>query len=296
MASEEWKVSLHGGHSGEFCEHAASTLREVLEAAVAFGYHTFGVSEHAPRSQERFLYPSERDKGYTIERLRREFEAYAETVDALAEEFAGRLVVLRGFEAEVVPTDGYRQEMPAWRKRFEFDYIVGSVHYVDETSVDGEKAEFDAGVEKAGGLEPYAVRYYETVGAMVETLRPDVVGHLDLIRKNAGPDAVLDTPPIREAAQRALHVIKKHDCILDLNTAGYRKGLGSPYPAPWLVRLATEMGIGFCFGDDSHGPVDVGEGLEEGRRYLLENGVGEIRVLTREGGPVVRKNVRLPVD
>jgi histidinol-phosphatase (PHP family) len=295
MASEEWKVSLHGGHSGEFCEHAASTLREVLEAAVAFGYHTFGVSEHAPRSQERFLYPSEREKGYSIERLRGEFEAYAEVVETLAEEFAGRLVVLRGFEAEVVPADGYQEEMPAWRSRFDFDYMVGSVHYVDETSVDGEKAEFDLGVERAGGLETYAIRYYETVGAMVEALRPDVVGHLDLIRKNASPGAVLDTPPIREAAQRALHVIKKHDCILDLNTAGYRKGLGSPYPAPWLVRLADEMGIGFCFGDDSHGPAQVGEGLDRGREYLVENGVYEISVLTREAREVVKKRVRLPL-
>ncbi|HUG80879.1 MAG TPA: histidinol-phosphatase [Bryobacterales bacterium] len=296
MASEDWKVSLHGGHSGEFCEHATSTLREVLEAAVAFGYRTFGVSEHAPRSQERFLYPAERAKGYTIERLNREFEAYAGAVDTLASEFKGRLIVLRGFETEVVPSDGYRDEMLAWRKRFEFDYMVGSVHYVDEISVDGERADFDAGVAQAGGLEPYAVRYYETVAAMVEALRPDVVGHLDLIRKNADPGAALDTPPIREAAQRALAVIKQHDCILDLNTAGYRKGLGSPYPAPWLVRLADEMRIGFCFGDDSHGPAQVGEGLDQAREYLLNNGVSEIRVLTREAGAVVKKSVRLKSD
>ena len=25
---EDWKISLHGGHSGEFCEHAEGTLRE----------------------------------------------------------------------------------------------------------------------------------------------------------------------------------------------------------------------------------------------------------------------------
>ncbi|HEX6202492.1 MAG TPA: histidinol phosphatase, partial [Thermoanaerobaculia bacterium] len=51
-----WRVSLHGGHSGEFCDHATGTLAEVLEAAVAAGYAIFGVSEHAPRSDPRFLY------------------------------------------------------------------------------------------------------------------------------------------------------------------------------------------------------------------------------------------------
>ena len=201
MPSEPWKVSLHGGHSGEFCEHATSTLREVLEAAVACGYQTFGVSEHAPRSEDRFLYPSEREKGYTVERLRREFEAYAGAMDALAQEFDGRLVVLRGFEAEVIPTASYAQEMLGWQERFGFDYMVGSVHYVDEVQIDGEKADFEAAVGHSSGLEPFAVRYYDTVARMVETLQPDVVGHLDLIRRNAASDAVLDTPAIREAAE-----------------------------------------------------------------------------------------------
>ena len=295
MSSEPWKVSLHGGHSGEFCEHATSTLREVLESAAAFGYQTFGVSEHAPRSEDRFLYASEREKGYTVERLCREFEAYAEALDALAQEFDGRLVVLRGFEAEVIPTAGYAEEMLGWRKRFGFDYMVGSVHYVDEVQIDGEKADFEVAVAHYGGLEPFAVRYYDTVARMVETLQPDVVGHLDLIRRNASPDAVLDTPAIREAAERALSVIREHDAILDLNTAGYRKGLGSPYPAPWLVHRANEMGIGFCFGDDSHGPAQVGEGLEQGRCYLLENGVAEIVAITRGPEGLVRKKVPLSV-
>jgi len=59
----EWKASLHGGHSGEFCDHAGGTLREMVEAAVAFGYRTFGVSEHAPRYEPRFLYAEERALG-----------------------------------------------------------------------------------------------------------------------------------------------------------------------------------------------------------------------------------------
>jgi len=49
---EPWRVSLHGGHSGEYCDHAEATLREMLEAAVQYGYQTFGVSEHAPGFSE----------------------------------------------------------------------------------------------------------------------------------------------------------------------------------------------------------------------------------------------------
>jgi len=293
MPAQPWKVSLHGGHSGEFCEHAVGNLRAVLEAAVAAGYHTFGVSEHAPRSEERLVYATEQAKGFDVARLHADFEAYAQAITMLADEFSDRLTVLRGFEAEIVPARSYRKEMLGHRKLFGFEYMVGSVHYVDEISIDGPKSDFETVLAQAGGLEPLAVRYYEAVAEMVDALRPDVVGHLDLIRRNAPLDTVLDTPAIRRAAGRALDAVREHGCILDLNTAGWRKGLGSPYPAPWLVQWAREMGVGFCFGDDSHGPAQVGEGVDQARGYLLENGVTTVTVLTRDDGAIVRRVVAL---
>ena len=53
------------------------------------------------------------------------------------------------------------------------------------------------------------------------------------------------------------------------------------------------MGIGVCFGDDSHGPDQVGAGIEEARFYLLDNGISEIRTLAKEGDRVVRRSVPL---
>ena len=104
METAPWKTSLHGGHSGEFCEHAVGSLREVVDSAYQKGFLVYGVSEHAPRAEDRFLYPSELTKGYTLERIHHEFEAYAGAIRALAEEYADRMTLLCGFEAEVVPT------------------------------------------------------------------------------------------------------------------------------------------------------------------------------------------------
>lgn len=288
-----WKTSLHGGHSGEFCEHATGSLREVVDSALARGFSVYGVSEHAPRDEERFLYPSELGKGYTIERLQEEFDAYAKAARALADEYADRMTLLVGFEAEVVPAASYRELMTGHRERHGFDYMVGSVHYVDEIQIDGERVDYDTAVEAAGGLEAFAVRYYDLVTEMIEALQPDVVGHLDLIRKNAPADADLATPAIRKAADRALEAAREAGAVLDLNTAGWRKGLGTPYPAPWLVQRAREMDVAFCFGDDSHGPHQTGEGVEQAREYLLENGVKTIRRLTREASQVIRQTVDL---
>jgi histidinol-phosphatase (PHP family) len=288
-----WRVSLHGGHSGAYCDHATGSLAAVLEAAVEAGYHTFGVSEHAPRVESRFLYPEEVEAGYDVGRLESEFKAYVHEVKELASAYKGRLCVLCGFEAEVVPDNRYVEVMLGYRERYGFDYMVGSVHYVREVQIDWHKEMFTRAIETCGGLEAMCVAYYEAVAQMVVELRPEVVGHLDLVRKNAGPFGPVDTPRVRSAASETLEVIRAHDCILDLNTAGYRKGLGSPYLAPWLVERAAAMGIGFCFGDDSHGPHQVGLDLDRSRRYLLNNGVTTVTVLTRDKAEVVKRVVPL---
>ncbi|MEM7164987.1 MAG: histidinol-phosphatase [Planctomycetota bacterium] len=285
-----YRVSLHGGHSGEFCEHARGTLRETLEAAVAFGFHTFGVTEHAPRIEERFVYDSERQKGYDVARLEQEFDAYATEVQRLSDEFADRIVVLRGFEAEVVPDTRYVELMQGYRERYAFEYMVGSVHYVQGTTIDGDKDVFATLAAKLGGFESLTIAYYEAVTQMVCALTPEVVGHLDLVRKNTPHGVALDTPGIRAAAGDALAAIRDANAILDVNTAAYRKGLATPYPEPWLLRAAHDLGIPCCFGSDSHGPDEVGAGIEEARSYLLANGVPEITGLTRgDDGAICRR-------
>lgn len=286
-------VSLHGGHSGTFCEHARATLRETLEAAVEARFRTYGVTEHAPRYEERHLYASERAKGYTPGRLERDFEAYAAESRRLQREFGDRLAVLRGFETEVVPSATYADRMRSLRERHGFDYIVGSVHHVNAISIDESAAAYRAAVASCGGFEPFAEAYYGAVERMIEDLRPEVVAHLDLLKRHAPKEIDLATPRIRRAAIRALEAARARRCILDVNTAAWRKGLAEPYPAPWLVEIARANGIPFCFGDDSHGPDQVGFGIARARRYLLARDVAEVCSLAWRDGALERRAIPL---
>ena len=288
-----WMTSLHGGHSSDYCDHAQSTLREMITAAVAAGYHAFGVSEHAPRGEARFLYPNELELGWDLAKTLADFDRYCLEMPVIAEEFAGQITVIRGFEAEVVPSRDYVERMHGYRNRKLpsgeplFDFMVGSVHYVNEIQIDGEPEEWTRAAEYAGGPEELAVAYYETITRMVNALKPDVVGHLDLIKRNvvlAGvdPDLLL-TARAKAAARECLEEVKAQGGILDLNTAGWRKGLGEPYPAPWIVAIANELNIPFCFGDDSHNVGHVGAGVADARDYLLANNVTSITGVGADG-------------
>lgn len=295
MSDQAWRSSFHGGHSWPFCDHATGSLESILDSAAEQGVKIFGVTEHAPRLGERFLYPDERSWGWSVATLEEKFQEYFETLDQLISTYAGDLEVLRGFEIEVVPGSEWASIMREYRERYKAEYIVGSVHYVDDISIDSFTPDFEDALSHFGGLEGLACAYYERVAEMVFEIRPEIVGHLDLIRKFGHKYGDVDTPAIRSAAMTALQEIKLRGGILDVNTAGYRKNLGHPYPAPWIIREAAALGIPFAFGDDSHNAKEVNAGVDQARDYLLAHGVQKITQLTRnpEGGPLLQRAVSI---
>lgn len=288
-----WRVSLHGGHSRGYCDHAHDPLRAILDAAVDAGYHTYGVTEHAPRPHEKYLYDTEREWGWTPEKLQRDFDTYCVDIAQLAEEYAHRITILRGFEIEAVPADNWIGTTTALRNRETIDYVVGSIHFLHETTIDGPPELFEQAMSAAGGLEALCIQYYSTVADMIRRLQPEVAGHLDVINKNGHRFGATDTPAIRAAAEEAVRAAVEKDVILDLNTAGYRKGLPTPYPAPWLLEMARDAGACFCFGDDAHSVGDVGAGVNDARKYLMDHGIDSVTYLTRKNGAIVREQAAL---
>jgi len=270
------RVSMHGGHSGTFCDHAHDTLDAVVRAAATTGYEVYALTEHAPRYAPEHLYDDERTRGRSVDDLVAIFDAYAAQSREIQLAPPTGVRVVRGFECEVLPTGRYGEVMSELRRRHDFDMIVGSVHHLFEIPLDGPLEDFDAIVERCGSVERTYIAYYEAVTEMIEVLRPEVVGHLDLITKHGHRRGDPHSPAIAQAAFAALDAAARAGAILDLNTAGYRKGLGRPYPAPWLVRAALERGVSFCPGDDAHSVGDVGAGIEDALSYLAAHGATSI--------------------
>jgi histidinol-phosphatase (PHP family) len=291
--SELWKVSLHGGHSGDFCEHGSDTLREMLDAAVSFGYTTFGVTAHSQATDPKFLYEEEIEAGLSIDDMKLRFLEYVEACGELKNEYSDRIEVLMGAEVEIVPETSFAHLADIIKRQYWLDYLVGSVHWVDEMPFDTSQQDFDKAVANRGGLEPFLLRYYELVGEMIEQVKPEVIGHIDLPRLFCEGAPELESDSVMKAVYTAFEKAKAVGCILDLNVGALSKGLATPYPAPWIVQLASEMGVPFCFGDDSHSVAQVGAGIDTGRAYLLDLGIITITKLTRRNFEIVREIVPL---
>lgn len=265
------RVSVHGGHSGQFCAHARDRLEEIIIAYIAGGFSWVGITEHMPPVSDAFRYPDEIELGLSAETLYRRFAEYITTCNSLKKKYAPDIHIAVGFESETYSgTTGFIQHLLA---EFQPEYMVGSVHHVDDINFDFDKSHYLAATAAAGGLDDLYSRYFDIQHDMITTLRPAVVGHFDLIRifDPAYPSRI-EKPGIKKKILRNLKAIQKLGLILDLNCRAIYKGATEPYISKPILKEAHRLGIAVVPGDDSHDVATAGYGITEGINLLLSMG------------------------
>lgn len=265
------RVSAHGGHSGQFCLHARDTLAQMVEAYATQGFGWVGLSEHMPPPTDDYLYPDEAAAGLHAGDLKRQFANYVRTARGLQREYAPRLKIRVAMEGEFYP--GAVAWIRQLQQRYVFDYIVGSVHHVDGCCFDFSPADYATATARLGGIEALYCGYFDAQLAMIEQLRPAVVGHFDLIRLH-DPDYArrFMLPEVAARIERNLQRIAELKLILDYNMRALAKGAAEPYVAEPILRRAVQLGIDLLPGDDSHGVASVGNGIDDGIRRLQQAG------------------------
>jgi histidinol-phosphatase (PHP family) len=125
-----------------------------------------------------------------------------------------------------------------------------------------------------------------------QALRPEIVGHLDLVRKFDGPGASFSPAAMRHV-ERALEAVHASGAMLDVNCGAARRGYSPVYPLPEILARACRMGIAVTLGDDSHGAHDVGVGLDGCMTAIAAAGYREVSYLARRDGVVTRCSAAL---
>ncbi len=214
--------------------------REMLCAAIDKGLDTYGFSDHAHmRAVAHWMMSGVKTDDYISE------------INSLKAEFADKIRVLCGIEHDIFSDIELSP----------FDYVIGSVHFVDSgenlLAVDATKADFINAVNGYFGGDPYAfcARYFELLEMHAENPFVKIVGHFDLVEKFNDGGSIFDSRDKRylRSALRAMEKLNSAGKIFEINTgAMFRVGKSVPYPSEYLLRTLCEMHGKIIFSSDAH--------------------------------------------
>jgi histidinol-phosphatase (PHP family) len=180
-----------------------------------------------------------------------------------------------GIEVDFVP--GAEDRIANLLEAHDFDYVLGSVHFLRDSAVDMESYD----VWEAGhSTETIWRRYFQTLGEAARSGLFDILAHPDLV-KVWGRGRPLPEGDPRRYYELAIPGIAESQIAVEVSTAGLRKPVAELYPAPALLEMCLEAGAPVALSSDAHRPEDVGADYDRALELLERAGVGELCVFER---------------
>lgn len=245
---------------------------ELVLTAIQKGFRSIGFSEHTYMEFSDYPYQM------PVEKMGR----YKAEIHQLKQRYKGQIDLFCGLEYDLfsdVAVDG-------------FDYIIGSVHYLD---IDGKKVGFDRGVKEVesfvdtyfhGDGLAFAERYFETLLLLPQKRKVDIVGHFDILTKTNELRPFIDvrSQDYLRLGYEAIYNLKGKIPLLEVNTGAIARGYRTaPYPQAEFLREFRRCGFGAVITSDCHNKDFFDCHYTEARELLLQAGFTSQWILTDEG-------------
>ncbi|MEA2192585.1 MAG: histidinol-phosphatase family [Solirubrobacteraceae bacterium] len=244
----------------------AANAERYRAAAAARGIAELGCAEHVYRfaqALEVWQHPLWR-------------ESAVDDIDDYAAFVREQTDLKLGIEADFVA--GSEDAMAALLAARDWDFVVGSVHFVGEHAVDHDG--YEVWDHRGAGTDALWERYFQTLGEAARCGLFDVLAHPDLVKlwgaRRPSPDGDL-----RRFYDLAMDGIAESQIAVELSTAGLRKPVGELYPAPAFLRMCVDAGCPVALSSDAHVPEDVGRDYDAALELLSELGVRDLAVFER---------------
>lgn len=239
---------MHLRDPDERVVHTLEAVERFVETASAHGVDEIGFTEHVYYfRQTRPVWTLQ----YQTERCVYDLDTY---VDVVLEAKRRGLPVKLGLEVDYV---GERQdELAALLEAHPWDYLLGSVHWIDGQGVDQLP-----GIWAHAAVDEVWRRYFAALLELASSGHVDVLAHPDLAKIFGNRPDRIEYPPLDGVA-------------LEISTAGLRKPVGELYPA--AAMLASRPAI--TLASDAHVPADVGRDLDRAVAHARAAGYETVTV------------------
>ena len=252
------------------------------------------------------------EKGEMDDRFLLDFPRYIPALREIREEYRGKIDM--GIGVELGLQLHARQDTENVMRLYgdAFDFIIGSIHFVDHYDVyypqwfamDVSESRSDERYihasrhipsrEEAEAVTPEkeAARYRHFFEVTLKRLEAydcfDTLGHLDfVVRYGPNRNQFYDFKTYGDIISAILELLIRKDKALEVNTGGFKYGLGHPNPCEDVLKRYRELGGRLLtVGSDAHVPGFVGYEFDRTAELLKEIGFREY-ALYRKRVPVM---------
>jgi histidinol-phosphatase (PHP family) len=179
-----------------------------------------------------------------------------------------------GIEADFIV--GREDHMANLLEERDWDYVVGSVHFIGEHAVDHDG--YEVWDHRSQRPDELWRRYFRTLGEAARSGLFDILAHPDLIKFWGPKRRPVPEGDLRRFYELAMDGIGESQIAIEVSTAGLRKHVHEIYPAPAFLEMCLEAGCPVALSSDAHVPADVGRDYEAALELLERFGVGELAV------------------
>lgn len=251
-------------------EHRAGAvpcIAETLDAAVRAGLEAICLTDHFPLPPGWTDPTPDKDCAMPLA----QYSDYRAAVKKLVVNYQDKITVCQGAEVDWI--DARQSWIKQQLSQQSFDYLIGSVHFVEDQLIDFSLDLWGQAAQRFGGAKGLIQAYYRSVQHLAEAQIADTVGHLDLIKKfNTGALFSEEEPWYREMVTTTLGVVRTHGMAIEINTAGWEKICADAYPSAWIIKEAFARDIPITIGSDAHVPEKIGNRLSDAVNRAKEAG------------------------
>jgi histidinol-phosphatase (PHP family) len=253
---------MHLRDPNERIDHTVEAVERYVEAATKRGIDEIGFTEHVYYfEQTRHLW----EQQYMLDRCVHDLDHY---VGAVVEAKERGLPVKLGVEVDYFP--GIEADLRDTLARYPWDYLLGSVHFVDGFPVDQEPGL----VEKLGPHEAWR-RYFVWLRNAARSGLFDSLSHPDLA-KHHGPRP--DAETVQWLHEETADAIEAAGICVEVSSAGLHKPVGQLYPDPPLLAACHARGVPITLASDAHVPQNVGRDLDRAVEHARAAGYETVTV------------------
>jgi histidinol-phosphatase (PHP family) len=246
-------------HMHSIYSDGRSVPEDYLAAAITAGLNEIGFSEHLT------LFRDLEDWNMNPVNI----SPYINHLQAL-QKITDNIKIKIGLEVDYYA--GREKEIIEYLKPLPLDYIIGSVHYLGEKTVD-LGPEFYEGKS----IDRLFESYFESVITAVSSGIFDIIGHCDLIRIY-GYKPKMNMEPLYRKLARA---IKENNAAFEVNTNGRNRPLADFYPDRRFLHIFREENVPVCVNSDAHMPSRIGQYFDEAYELLRYIGFTEMAVFDK---------------